>query len=121
MSYFEKFHEGMNLRSDCEMMREAYRAADLLFTGAAYNYDPRWCQYSKWFYDTLHIIAVKTRAGAPAYKMPWKKISQTSKLHPKAKYGCAYRSSDISKFGGALYLTICLYERNPEETRCFCN
>ncbi|WKY02216.1 hypothetical protein Q1695_015883 [Nippostrongylus brasiliensis] len=110
---------GLKTSIDCEAVSRAAQLAERLWNGGPDEYDSEYCKYSRWFWDPLEVINLFTVQGAAAYRMPWDKITQTTKLHPNTGYGCAWVERD--RFPGTLYLTVCLYRRKPGETRCFCN
>ncbi|WKY02213.1 hypothetical protein Q1695_015880 [Nippostrongylus brasiliensis] len=114
---FKEYHEGLNLTWDCDAMKEASRAAGAMMIGNPTHIDHHWCLYSRQFFDLFGVVDVFTES--PLYRMPKDKITQTAKLHPGTKYGCAFRKT--VGFFGPYFATVCIYKRIASETRCFCN
>ncbi|WKY02210.1 hypothetical protein Q1695_015878 [Nippostrongylus brasiliensis] len=115
---FQKKHEGLNLTFDCEAMYQASLAAGPVMVGNPTHVDHYWCQYSRTFFDPFGLVGLFTESAV--LRMPWNKIKQTAKLHPRTIYGCAYRRTPYGVFGPYM-ATVCIYQRKAPETRCFCN
>ncbi|WKY02215.1 hypothetical protein Q1695_015882 [Nippostrongylus brasiliensis] len=109
----------LNTTVHCDLVTKAHEIAKKLWNGEAEQSDPQYCLYSRWLWDPFEAALMYTLDGAAAFSMPWDKITQTTKLHPYMGYGCAWVEG--LQFPGTLYITVCLYRRNPNETRCFCN
>ncbi|WKY02259.1 hypothetical protein Q1695_015912 [Nippostrongylus brasiliensis] len=114
---FEERHENLNLTLSCNAVEVAYNAANEMLIGNVPQVDSAWCLYTRYIFDFLALKALFIHPSLDS--MPWDKIEQTAKLHPRTEYGCAYSTS--LTFTGMYYATVCIYKRTSNETRCFCN
>ncbi|WKY02211.1 hypothetical protein Q1695_015879 [Nippostrongylus brasiliensis] len=112
-----EYHEGLNLTFDCQALYDASYAAGFVTEGKQTHVDHYWCQYSRIYMDPFGLTGIWVEPAL--YKMPKDKITQTAKLHPGTKYGCAYRKT--TGVIGPVFATVCIYQRKAPETRCFCN
>ncbi|WKY11935.1 hypothetical protein Q1695_003479 [Nippostrongylus brasiliensis] len=113
---FAHVHKNMNLSLDCQAVKDAIWAAQLLMDDKPDHVNNQyWCKYytHTWSGAANWDTWIK---DVPLRDIPFDKVAQTALLHPRTKYGCAAK---LYRGMFRIYYTLmCIYQKKAPQQLC---